>query len=218
MVKIMDPKTSLQTTLDELQAARADLARLQLLQIDQKDLREKLSAELETLKAGRGARVLAAIEDGNGNKEAIQAARDCAMKAEEVETCSSVLYALEPRLTAARRLISERKAAAFKAESAICQAEAEKRRPEYDRLLKALSDFEECPFTPQGPDQIPQQGGQIQQGTVWINALYIPKTEKLRQQAVFYLRCAELVLEGKPFPINLYSGTPLFPIPDWNKD
>lgn len=238
--KLDSPNKDLENTLAAVQAARGELKRLEQLKADQDHRKDVLSEALKELEVERGERVLAAMATGDGQKVIEAESMRVAVKRAELDTVNDVLWALLPKISAAKNHLLECKAAALRAEAVVLRAEANLRQIKTDELLKALEEWEGCPYVPMpspkpgtefGVDQKPlrdnwnTRDGQVQAygskapgqlgGAVQIIRILTPKTELLRRRADFYDAQADKV--GSPWPVNIYTSKRL-DMPEWFPD
>ena len=100
--KLDSPNKDLENTLAAVQAARGELKRLEQLKADQDHRKDVLSEALKELEVERGERVLAAMATGDGQKVIEAESMRVAVKRAELDTVNDVLWALLPKLSAAK--------------------------------------------------------------------------------------------------------------------
>lgn len=219
-IDVSSGEQALAKALEALEAARADVTRLEKLKSQEESRRTRLEDQLRELKAGRGERVLAALEGGDGQKAIKAESAKVAPLRAELDVLLDLLPEINTRIEAAKDHVAACKADALRAAAAGLRAEADQRQAKTDELKQALEAHEECAYEPKAPPEMPMpvdvKGSQLGGAKVIISN--VPKTELLRKRAVLFEVQAEHVLRGdQTWPASILTGQKI-DMPLWYPD
>lgn len=203
----------LENEIQKYSIAAHELRRLMQLRDVKSRARDVAKAEADSLRAGVGARLLAAVlaDDPTGEGVAIGEATEAAVRAESL---AALVTALDERISDQQTAVHKAHAGAIRADAARMRAEAVVLQQPIDALLLQLRELAGCEFEPKRnrpPMVIP--------GTIGGAPMLVTQTrtrvEELNDQAAHFDRAADAIEAGRAIETSFIDGKPYANLPDY---